>query len=39
MNNNSKAEISFNFEEQNKIVQELLDEHIIEYIHQEPEEV
>ena len=39
MNNISKAEISFNFEEQNKIVQELLDAHIIEYIHHEAEEV
>ena len=34
-----KAEISFNFEEQNNIIQELLDEQIIEDVHHEPEEI
>ena len=34
-----KAEISFNFEEQNNIIQELLDEQRIEDVHHEPEEI
>ena len=39
MNNVFKAEISFNFEEQNNIIQENLDEQIIEDVHHEPEEI
>ena len=39
VNNVFKAEISFNFEEQNNIIQELLDEQIIEDVHHEPEEI
>ena len=33
VNNVFKAEISFNFEEQNNIIQELLDEQIIVDVH------
>ena len=39
MNNFSKAEISFSFEEHNNIVEELMDEQIIEDVHYEPKEV